>query len=250
MMSAVALHRAVRLTARGSAVLFAAAEATPALRPRAGRAARRLYLGFLVTHAAHFIVVAEYAVVTQGRNLFPGGRSLDEAGGWPTVAGIYTAFATVALAGFPPGPGSSGQRQPRLVGSVARALIGTLFVGTYLGQLRQSRWYAVPAVMVGAAVIARFPGRTNDPHCPSETGGPNELRRRPAAEEVSRATRATWGERLMTALRGALTVDTKSPPLAYREDRKADEATTTTTFGPVSTETPQRNVRQAARSPR
>ena len=57
----------------------------------------------------------------------------------------------------------------------------------------------------------------------------------------------------MTALGGALTVDTKSPPPANREDRKEDEATTTTTttpFGPVSTETPQRNVRQATRTPK
>jgi hypothetical protein len=155
MVSAVALHRAVRLTGRGSAVLFAAAEATHALGPRAGRATRRLYVGFLVTHAVHFVVVAEYAIVTKGRNLFPGRRSLDAVGGWPTVAGIYTAFAGVALAGWPAGPGSPGGLRLRLAGSVARALIGALFVGTYLGQLRQSRWYAVPAVMVGAAVIAQ-----------------------------------------------------------------------------------------------
>jgi hypothetical protein len=30
-----------------------------------------------------------------------------------------------------------------------------MFVGTYLGQLTQSRWYAVPAALVGAAVVTR-----------------------------------------------------------------------------------------------
>jgi hypothetical protein len=155
MVSAGALHRAVRLTARGSAVLFAAAEATHALRPRADRPTRRLYVGFLVTHAVHFFVVAEYAIVTKGRNLFPGRRSLDAVGGWPVVAGIYIAFAALALTGWPARPNSPVGLRLRVASSVARALIGTLFVGTYLGQLRQSRWYAVPAVMVGAAVIAK-----------------------------------------------------------------------------------------------
>jgi hypothetical protein len=152
--STVALHRAVRLTARGSATLFAAAAATLALRPVAERTTRRLYVGFLLAHAVHFVAVAKYAIRTKGQSLFPGGRNLDAVGGWPTVAVIYTAFAGVALIGWPAHADSRAGRRLRLAGGTARVLIGTLFVGTYLGQLRLSRWYGVPAAMVGAAVIA------------------------------------------------------------------------------------------------
>ena len=94
--STAQVYRAVQLTARSSALLFAAAQATSALGPRAGRAPRLLYLAFMAAHAVHFAVVARYAVVNNGRDLFPGGRSLHDVGGWPTVAGIYTFFAGLA----------------------------------------------------------------------------------------------------------------------------------------------------------
>ena len=32
----------------------------------------------------------------------------------------------------------------QVAGRAATGLIGAMFVGTYLGQLSQSRWYAVP----------------------------------------------------------------------------------------------------------
>jgi hypothetical protein len=63
----------------------------------------------------------------------------------------------------------------------------------------------------------------------------------PAVEEVSRATRVMWGEHLMTA-----------PPRRSRNEDAVNTTTitTTTTFGPVSTQTRQRTARQVARSPR
>ena len=52
----------------------------------------------------------------------------------------------------------------RIAGRAATGLIGAMFVGTYSGQLSQSKWYAVPAALVGtaeiASVVARRAGRT------------------------------------------------------------------------------------------
>lgn len=149
------VHRAVHLTARASALLFAAAHATSALGPRGAAAARPLYLAFMAAHAVHFTVVARYAVVNGGRDLFPGGRSLDAVGGWPTVAGIYALFAGLAITGWVSGaPRANGEPATRIIGHAATGLITTMFVGVYLGQLQGSRWYAVPATAVAGAVTA------------------------------------------------------------------------------------------------
>ena len=157
MRSTDALYRAVRLTARSSAMLFAAAQATQALGPRAAQAWRPLYLGFMAAHATHFTVVARYAKITGGRDLFPGGRNLTDAGGWPTVAAIYTLFAGLAATGWAAGASwSTSRRGLGLAGRAATGLIGAMFAGTYLGQLPRSGWNAVPAAIVASAVLARL----------------------------------------------------------------------------------------------
>ena len=120
----------VRRTARTSALLFAAAQATSAF-PPTQRASRGFYAAFLAAHAAHFVAVTRYAVRTGGHNLFPGGRSLSDVGGWPTVAGIYVAFAGLAVTGWlaqaptatRAGGGTWGQRSDR--GHVRRRLPAT-----------------------------------------------------------------------------------------------------------------------------
>jgi hypothetical protein len=109
----------------------------------------------MAAHAAHFTIVARYAKLTGGRGLFPGGRSMNEVGGWPTVAGIYAFFAGLAFTGWTAGPPAAVAKPAmRIVGRAATGLIGAMFVGTYLGQLSQSRWYAVPAALVATAEIA------------------------------------------------------------------------------------------------
>jgi hypothetical protein len=156
MQSTDALYRAVRLTARSSAMLFAAAQATQVLGPRAAQAWRPLYLGFMAAHATHFTVVARYAKITGGRALFPGGKNLTDVGGWPTVAAIYTLFAGLAATGW--AAGASPPRSTRglgFAGRVATGTIGVMFVGTYLGQLPRSGWNAMPAAIVASAVLAR-----------------------------------------------------------------------------------------------
>jgi hypothetical protein len=153
----VVLYRAVRLTARTSALLFAAAQTAYALGPRAARGWRPLYLGFMAAHGTHFAVVARYAKETGGRALFPGGRNLDDVGGWPTVAAIDALFAGLALTGWAAGGPSAAQRRGvRIAGLAALSVIGAMFVGTYLGQLPRSGWNAVPALLVASAVIANL----------------------------------------------------------------------------------------------
>lgn len=133
------VYRAVQLTARTSALLFAGAQATSALGPRAAYASRPLYLAFLAAHAVHFSVVARYAVVNGGRDLFPGGRSLTDAGGWATVAGIYTFFSGLAVTGWIAGaPGAADRPTLRAVGHVATGLMAAMFVEVYVGRLRRS----------------------------------------------------------------------------------------------------------------
>lgn len=157
--STARVHRAVQLTARTSALLFSAAQATSALGPRTGSAPRLLYLAFMAAHAIHFSVVARYAVVNGGRDLFPGGRSLQDAGGWATVAAIYTFFAGLAVTGWATGtPRAASTHATRIVGRTATWLMAAMFVEVYLGQLPRSRWYAVPATVVAGAVTANVVG--------------------------------------------------------------------------------------------
>jgi len=151
------------LTARTSALLFAAAQATQAAglieprRQRVARAWRPLYVGFMAAHALHFAAVARYAKITGGRALFPGGINLKDVGGWPTVAGIYTFFAGLALTGLAAGASPVTDRHSvRVAGHIATGVIGAMFIGTYLGQLPRSGWSALPAAIVSAAVVANL----------------------------------------------------------------------------------------------
>ncbi len=166
------VYRAVQVTARTSALLFAAAQAASALGPRTGRAPRRLYLAFMAAHAVHFTVVARYAALNNGRDLFPGGRSLHDVGGWATVAGIYTFFAGLAVTGWATGtPRAASQRAMRIVGQTATWVMAGMFVEVYLGQLPRSRWYAVPAIAVVGAVTAKVVGeRLRQRRHPSSVG--------------------------------------------------------------------------------
>ena len=134
--SAARVHRAVRLTARTSALLFAGAQVTSALGPRAARASRPLYLGFMAAHAVHFMVVSRFAIITGGRNLFPGGRSMHDVGGWATVLGIFAFFAGLAATGWAAGsPAAASRRGLRVAGRVATRVMGAMFVSPYLGRI-------------------------------------------------------------------------------------------------------------------
>jgi len=154
-LSAAHVYRTVQLTARSSALLFAAAQAASALGPRTRRAPTFLYVAFMAAHAGHLTAVAAYAGVNGGRDLFPGGRSMDEVGGWPTVAAIDTLFSALAVTGW----AARTQRAPsqpshRVIGQAALWVMAAMFVGAYVGQLPRSRWYAVHATSVAGAMTA------------------------------------------------------------------------------------------------
>ena len=118
----------------------------------------------MAAHAVHFAVVARYAVVNGGRDLFPGGRSLHDVGGWPTVAGIYTFFSGLAVTGWAAGaPRAAGQPSLRAVGQAATGLMAAMFVE------RLSR--AAPTVaVVRAARHRRGGGRDRQRPGSSESG--------------------------------------------------------------------------------
>jgi len=144
----------VRLTARTSALLFAGAQTAPLAGRRGARVSETLYQGFMVAHVLHFAAVTRYAVMTGGHDLFPGGRDLHDVGGWPTVAGIFTGFAGVATIGWVGRPTTTRvSGWTRVAGAAARTFIGTMFTGTFTGQLSRSTWYAVPAAISGAATV-------------------------------------------------------------------------------------------------
>jgi hypothetical protein len=153
MSPAVAL-RVVRGTARTSALVFAGAQVAPLAGWPGARAGDAIYRAFLVAHVVHFAAVTRYAVLTGGRDLFPGGRDLDDVGGWPTVAGIVTGFAGLATIGWFGRPTRSGVRpRTRAAGTAARTVIGTMFTGTFAGRVPQSPWYAVPTAISGTATV-------------------------------------------------------------------------------------------------
>ena len=143
----------VRLTARTSALLFASAQAAPLARSRGAQASETLYRGFMVAHVVHFAAVTRYAVLSGGHDLFPGGRDLDDVGGWPTVAGIFTGFAGMAAIGWAGRPTTKVSRRTRTAGTAARTVIGTIFTGAFAGQLTRSAWYAIPTAISAAATV-------------------------------------------------------------------------------------------------
>ena len=164
-------YRALRLTARASALLFTAAHITRYLGPYAGRSpAPQLYRAFLAAHSLHFAAVARYAVLTNGRSLFPGGRGLRDVGGWPTMAAIYALFGVLAAAGRID-PAAAAGDAPRTRAVAAGTAIGTMFTGTYLGQTARSPWFGALAgatalgTVAAAQPLARRPG-ADPPHSP------------------------------------------------------------------------------------
>jgi hypothetical protein len=155
-------RRGLRLTARISALLFGASMATGAVGGPASPASRRLYLGFVAAHGVHFAVVARFAVITGGRNLFPGGRHLGDVGGWPTMLLIYALFAALVATGHLSFAAHRPGRALTTAGHLATGLIGILFAGTYVGQLTRSRWFAVPAATIAASVTMRLVGAARE----------------------------------------------------------------------------------------
>ena len=154
-MSQAAALRIVRLTARTSAMLFAGAQAASLAGRRGARASETLYQAFMVAHVVHFAAVTRYAVLTGGHDLFPGGRDLRRR---RRLAHRRRHLHRLRRRGHhrlgrpaDHDPGEPGGPAPPawLPGRV----IGTMFTGTFAGQLSRSAWYAVPTVISGTATV-------------------------------------------------------------------------------------------------
>jgi hypothetical protein len=152
-MDAADLHRIVHWTARASAALFSAALVAPALLRSSARGSRRLYLAFVAAHTVHFSFVVWLAKARGGRDMFPGGRSIADAGGWPAVFGIFAFFYALASIGLlARSDWAQGRPAVRVAGSLATGFLGFMFASTYAPLIARSPWYALGAAVVTVAV--------------------------------------------------------------------------------------------------
>ena len=142
----------VHWAARLSAIMFASSLAAPLLPRLLARRSEALYLGFAAANTVQFVFVTLLALATGGANMFPGGRSVADVGGWPEVFGIFGFFYVLALVGWL-GRRAGASSPLSAAGVFSRAFIGFMFVSTYVPLIARSAWYALPCAFVGAAVL-------------------------------------------------------------------------------------------------
>jgi hypothetical protein len=150
----VSLLDAVRWTGRVSVLLFAVGLALPALHSRAARWAADLFLLFVVAHTVHFAVVASYAIAVPNAALFPGGRNLATAGGWPAVSGVAAIFYVPALLSVVARRAATAARPwLRNADRASTLFIAFMFIATYVPLLGRSMAFSLPIAMVLASVL-------------------------------------------------------------------------------------------------
>lgn len=149
-MTAQEIHGFVVATGRLSATVFVFALLA------AGGGSRRalaFWWAFLCAHTVHFAVVAWFAVANGGRGLFPGGRSLEEAGGWPILlasAAVFYGLALTALAARR--ADAAAGRWLRIAGTTATTCIGLMFLATYVPLVATSTYFILPVMAIGGAL--------------------------------------------------------------------------------------------------
>ena len=153
-MDAANLLLAVRLTARLSALLFAAALIAPVFLRQRQRLALAPFVAFVVAHTVHFSFVIGLVLETGGEGMFPGGRDVADAGGLPAVFGIFSFFYLLAgLALVQRRAGTSAGKLLHVAGRFATVFLGYMFVSTYVPLVERSHWYALPTALVVTAVV-------------------------------------------------------------------------------------------------
>jgi hypothetical protein len=145
----------VRLTARVSAAVFAAALIVFAAGyqhdQRRLSFGTRLFAGFIVAHTVHFATVAWLAIVTSGENI-------RERDGWAVVATVallfYAAVFVVVRAWGNAAMGSSS-RSLRMA-NVAIVAIAAVFLNSYLARVAAMPIYWLPAIGLAGSVALYF----------------------------------------------------------------------------------------------
>jgi hypothetical protein len=147
----------VRLTARVSAVIFAAAlilfaAGYPHDRRRL-YVGTRLFAGFIVAHTIHFATVAWLAVVTSGENI-------EERDGWPVVVTVallfYMAVFAVLRAWGDAAMGRSSSRSLRVTANVAVVAVAAVFFNSYLARAVRMPVYWLPVAGLAGTVALYF----------------------------------------------------------------------------------------------
>lgn len=122
----------------------------------------------------------------QGGTRRVSGRAERGRGRWLGHGGrhLYTFFFGLAITGWAAGaPRMTGEPSMRATQRSATLLMAAMFVGTYLGQLRRSPWYAVPATIVAGTVAANIVAQPR-PQSVSVASPPRSLARRGARTGV------------------------------------------------------------------
>jgi hypothetical protein len=149
----------VRLTARLSATLFAAAVILFAVgyphHRRRQRLGARLFIGFIAAHTVHFATVAWLAVVTAGDNI-------RERDGWAAVSIVAALFCVagflVVRAWTEWTRGHVPSRTRRIVANVAVAAIAAAFLSAYGARVALMPVYWLPALAL-AGIVALYLAR-------------------------------------------------------------------------------------------
>ncbi|HEU5074286.1 MAG TPA: hypothetical protein VFU02_08935 [Polyangiaceae bacterium] len=148
------LVEGVRWSARFATGAFVVAVALPALTRAAGGSSARSWLVFLLLQTLHFGLVVRLAVLVDGVDMFPDGRSVDDAGGWPTVFAIIAVFYALGV------PvlwrrlrAEAAGRVLRLTATGATLCLGLMLLATYVPLWGRSSWFVLPAVLVVAALV-------------------------------------------------------------------------------------------------
>jgi hypothetical protein len=151
------VEQSVRLTARVSGVMFAAALIAFAAFYQHDRrrlhVGTRLFAGFILAHTIHFATVAWLAVVTSGENI----RDRD---GWAVVVTVallfYLAVFSVLRAWGGTAMGRSSSRSLRVTANLAIVAIAAVFLNSYLGRVERMPVYWLPAAGLAGTVALYF----------------------------------------------------------------------------------------------
>jgi hypothetical protein len=145
----------VRLTARISAALFAAALIVFAAGyqhdQRRLYVAKRLFAGFIVAHTVHFATVAWLAVVTSGENI-------RERDGWAfvlTVALLFYAAVFCVVRAWGNAAMGSSPRSLRMA-NVAIVAIAAVFLNSYLTRVAEMPIYWLLTIGLAGTVAFYF----------------------------------------------------------------------------------------------